>query len=67
MQLSVKEADGPDQVVELHRRVCLQEGDVIHHCFVIKVFVDDDGVDWILFMSNHAGIHISYANYSDGS
>lgn len=65
MQLSAKEADGPNQIVEMHRRVCLQEGYVIGHCYVIKVFMDDDLIDWILFVSNHSAIHLSYTNYSD--
>lgn len=65
MHLAAQEADGLDQVVELHRRVCLQEGYVIAHCFIIKVLMDDDGTDWILLVSNHFGIHISYSNYNN--
>lgn len=65
MQLSAEEADGPDQAVELHHRVCLQEGYIIAHCFIIKFLMEDDGFDWIVFVSNHFGIHLSYANYSD--
>lgn len=65
MQLSAEEADGLDQVVELHRRVCLQEGYVIDHGFIIKILMDDDVIGWILFMSNHFGIHLSYTNYNN--
>lgn len=65
MQLSAEEADGLDQAAELYCRVCLQEGYVIRHGFIIKILMDDDGVDWILFMRNHFGIHLSYTNYND--
>lgn len=65
MLLSAKEADGPDQVAELHRCVCLQEGYVIGHGFIVKVFMDDDGIDWVLLVSDHSGIHLSYTNYGD--
>lgn len=66
MQLSAKEADGSDQVAEPHRCVCLQESYIIVHGLIIKILMDDDGVDWILFMSNHFGIHLSYANHNNG-
>lgn len=65
MQLSAKKADGSDQVAEPHRCVCLQEGYVIVHGLIIKILMDDDGVDRILFMSNHFGIHLSYTNYDN--
>lgn len=65
MQLSAEEANGLDQAVELYRRVCLQQGYVVFHRYIIKVLMDDDGVDWILFVSNQFCIHLSYAHYSD--
>lgn len=65
MQLSTEEADGLDQVAKMHRCVCLQEGYVVAHGVVIKVLMDDDGIDWILCVSNLAGIHVTYTHYND--